>query len=165
MISNFEVKHKALVLGTFQLWLWSLAYELGFLYRGYMQLYSDNTVVRKIATNLVFQYHTKHFGVRVYFIWKKIENKDINVRYVHSKHGNGAKVWWPGSAASICPFPSYFHWELHATLSLIFSYLLEKLMIVQILLENLGVNACTNLIRIFFFSRKLGFLSPMVICI
>lgn len=56
-----------------------------FIFKDPMILHSYGTLARQIATNPVYHGCMKYVGVDCYFIWEKIETKEIKIKYIH---------WW-----------------------------------------------------------------------
>ena len=64
------------------LWLKSLFSEIGYPCGHVPILWCDNLASKNIAENLVFHSRTKHIEIDVHFVHEKIENGEIEIRYV-----------------------------------------------------------------------------------
>ena len=82
--SSVESKYRALSLAATEiLWLQSLFTELGVPKLATVPIvWCDNVGASSLASNLVFHARTKHIEVDVYFICEKIEEKQLEVRFV-----------------------------------------------------------------------------------
>ena len=60
----------------------SLFAELGFPYNVISVVWSDNLAAKSMAENPVFHSHTKHIEIDVHFVRERVENGEIEVRYI-----------------------------------------------------------------------------------
>ncbi|XP_052208544.1 uncharacterized mitochondrial protein AtMg00810-like [Diospyros lotus] len=78
-----EAKYRAIAQGfTKILWLKSLFSELGYPCSKVPIIWSDNMATMSIAENLVFHSRTKDIKIDVYFVHEKVENSEVEIRYV-----------------------------------------------------------------------------------
>ena len=78
-----EAEHRAMAQGiTEVMWLKSLFTELGYSLSHVPVLWCDNLATKSIVENLVFHFYTKHIKIDVHFVQEKVENGDIEIRYV-----------------------------------------------------------------------------------
>ena len=68
------------------LWLKSLLSELGYPCVQTPVLWCDNLAAKSMAENPIFHSRTKHIEIDVHFVREKIENRDVEVRYVLTLH-------------------------------------------------------------------------------
>ena len=78
-----EAEYWAVALGVTELlWLKSLFGELGYPVGATPIVWCDNLATKSMAENPVFHSRTKHVGVDVHFIREKVENGEVEIRYV-----------------------------------------------------------------------------------
>ena len=68
------------------LWLKSLFSKLGYSLSHTPILWCDNLAAKSIAENPVFHSRTKYIEIDVHFVREKVENGDIEIRYVPTLH-------------------------------------------------------------------------------
>ena len=64
------------------MWLQPLFTELGYSLSQVPVLWCDNLAAKSIAKNPVFHSRTKHIEIDVHFVREKVENGEIDIRYV-----------------------------------------------------------------------------------
>ena len=64
------------------MWLKSLFSELGYPCAHILVLWSDNLAAKSITENPVFHARTKHLEIDIYFVREKVENGEVEIRYV-----------------------------------------------------------------------------------
>ena len=85
--SIVEAEYRVVAQGVTKiLWLKSLLLELGYPCEKIPILWCDNLAAKSMAENPVFHSRTKHIEIDVHFVREKIENKDVEVRYVPTLH-------------------------------------------------------------------------------
>ena len=78
-----EAKYRAVALGVTELvWLKHLLLELGYSYEATPIVWCDNLAAKSMAENPVYHSRTKHIGVDVHFVREKVENGEVEIRYV-----------------------------------------------------------------------------------
>lgn len=81
--SSIEAEYLSLALATTDLmWVSSLFHELGLPLTSPSLLWCDNEGPIKLAFSLVFHVRTKHIELDVQFMREKIQNQQLDVRYV-----------------------------------------------------------------------------------
>jgi hypothetical protein len=81
--SSTEVEYRAMAITTADLyWLRMLFKELQLPLSSPPTIWCDNSGALAIASNPVSHSRTKHIEVDVHFIWEKVLNKDIQLRYL-----------------------------------------------------------------------------------
>jgi len=78
-----EANYQAMAQGVTEvMWLKSLFTELGYSLSHVPVLWCDNLATKSIAENSVFHSRTKHIEINVHFVREKVENAEIDIRYV-----------------------------------------------------------------------------------
>ena len=78
-----EAKYRVIALGVTELmWLKTLFQELGYPCTVVPIVWSDNLAAKSMFENPVFHSRTKHIEVDVHFVREKVENSEVEVRYV-----------------------------------------------------------------------------------
>lgn len=83
--SSTEVEYCSLATVTAKLiWLKTLLIELHLSPTCASVVYCDNLSAVMLASNPILLYRTKHFELDLYFIWEKIQNKELCVHHISS---------------------------------------------------------------------------------
>ena len=86
MVARFvgEAEYRAVVQGVTEiLWLKSLFFELGYPCAKIPVIWSDNLAAAKsIDENPVFHSRTKDIEIDVHFVREKVENRDVEIKYI-----------------------------------------------------------------------------------
>jgi len=64
------------------MWLKSLFVELGYPCTAIPIVWSDNLATKSMVENPIFHSRTKHVEIDVHFVREKVENGEVEVRYV-----------------------------------------------------------------------------------
>lgn len=84
--SSVESEYRALANATTDIvWFQSLCKELGIAVNSTSLLWCDNKSAITLASNLVFNAHTKHIQVDMHYVWEKIQDKSLQVGHVPSE--------------------------------------------------------------------------------
>jgi len=82
-----EAKYRVVAQGVTEiLWLKSLLSELGYPCTQTLVLWCDNLVTKSMVENPIFHSRTKHIEIDVHFVREKVENGDVDIRYVPTLH-------------------------------------------------------------------------------
>jgi len=68
------------------LWLKSLFFDLGYSCVNTPVIWSDNLAAKSIVKKPAFHSHTKHIEIDVHFVREKVENGEVEIRYVLTSH-------------------------------------------------------------------------------
>ena len=78
-----EAEYRVVALGVTELvWLKNLLLELGYPCEAIPIVWCDNLATKSMAKNPVYHSRTKHIGVDVHFVREKVENGEVEIRYV-----------------------------------------------------------------------------------
>jgi hypothetical protein len=66
-------------------WIKQVLTNLNFEIKEPIQIFYDNQLARRIATNLIFHEQTKHTKVNCHFIQEKVQSKEIHTPFVKSE--------------------------------------------------------------------------------
>jgi hypothetical protein len=67
------------------IWIKQLLADIGIEAQNPMKIFFDNQVARHISSNPIFHERTKHIEVDIYFVREKVQEKEIEIRYVKSE--------------------------------------------------------------------------------
>ena len=84
--SSTEVEYKSLANATAEvMWIQTLLYELGIKAPKAARLWCDNIGATYLSANPVFHARTKHIEVDFHFVRERVAQKQLDIRFVHSK--------------------------------------------------------------------------------
>jgi hypothetical protein len=84
--SSTEAEYKALANATAEIiWIQSLLTELGVKQVQTPCLWCDNLGATYLSANPIFHARTKHIEIDFHFIRERVANKQLSIRFVHSK--------------------------------------------------------------------------------
>ena len=82
-----EAEYRAIAQGVTKiLWLQSLFLELGYKCGSKPIVWTDNMAAKSIVENLFFHSRTKRIEIDVHFMREKVENGEVDIRYVPTLH-------------------------------------------------------------------------------
>ena len=84
--SSNEAEYKALANATAEIiWVMSMLKELGICHTPTPCLWCDNLGATYLSANPIFHARTKHIEIDYHFVRERVANKELQIRFVHSK--------------------------------------------------------------------------------
>jgi hypothetical protein len=98
--SSTEAEYRALAITTAEVyWLRMLFCEIQFHLSCAPTIWCDNVSALALATNLVYHARTKHIEIDYYFVWEKVLNQDIILKFI-STHDQIANIFTKGLSST-----------------------------------------------------------------